>query len=691
MEHEAFRAPAVPLLTNDPMFSLWSFADKLTDDTTRHWTGTRQFISGVISIDDVLYEFLGKVNPVSARYHAGYRKLRQVGVEIRPMSTVYTFECPSLRMELRFTSPLLLDDLEVLSRPVSYITYKLTALDGREHRVHIYFGFSAEFCVNDASQQVHVELGTESICFSSGTARMLKRSGDDHRIEWGSFHVLAPGHRLSAMSLRWFQRKVQMDQRRSMDLHAPVNYMDHQGPNLEGMGPEKLPVYEDVRVDECWPTIVTEEEFVLGGHAREAHITLGYDDVKAVQYFGENIDDYWKKDGCCFETMLRSSDEEYSDILGRVAAFENKLLERAGRLSPRYAQILSLAYRQAVAGHKLTWHGGELQFFSKENYSNGCMGTVDITYPSMPLFLLYNPKLVEGMLDPIFKLVEKGLWKYPFAPHDVGVYPLANGQAYGYTFRHRMKADSPADMQMPVEECGNMLLCVAALCAVSGSYDYFEQHIVLLRQWADYLVEIGCDPSNQLCTDDFAGHLAHNCNLSVKGICATAAFAKMFRATGRDKDAIPYETAAARNAKEWEKAAFDGDHYRLAFDQPGTWSIKYNMVWDRLLSLGLFSEDVYKREIAFYKSKMQPYGLPLDCRAGYTKSDWQMWSTVLSDDREYFEQIVDRMWRFLCETPDRVPFSDWYFTSSPIERGFQARTVQGGLFLNLLAQELLPR
>jgi len=136
--------------------------------------------------------------------------------------------------------------------------------------------------------------------------------------------------------------------------------------------------------------------------------------------------------------------------------------------------------------------------------------------------------------------------------------------------------------------------------------------------------------------------------------------------------------------ERWEAEALDGDHYRLAFDQPGTWSIKYNLVWDRLLDLGLFSEEVTRMELAYYKTKCNAYGLPLDSRSDYTKSDWQLWATALAEDPAFTELIVDRMWDFLRESPDRVPFCDWYFTSHPKIRGFQARSVQGGLFIKLL-------
>ena len=228
-----------------------------------------------------------------------------------------------------------------------------------------------------------------------------------------------------------------------------------------------------------------------------------------------------------------------------------------------------------------------------------------------------------------------------------------------------------------------MLLCVAAVCKAQGNYDYFLRHEEPLTQWADYLVKIGWDPENQLCTDDFAGHLAHNCNLSVKAICALGAFAQILQALGR-KEAAAYRQTAEQFAAAWQTHALDGDHYKLAFDQPGTWSVKYNMVWDRLLSLGLFPQEVYDRELAWYQKQLRPYGLPLDSRADYTKSDWQLWAAVMLEDEEFFHQIVGRMYDFVCETPDRIPFTDLYFTSKPYARGFQARTVQGGLFMALL-------
>lgn len=228
-----------------------------------------------------------------------------------------------------------------------------------------------------------------------------------------------------------------------------------------------------------------------------------------------------------------------------------------------------------------------------------------------------------------------------------------------------------------------MLLCVAAVCFAKQDMQYFTDHAEILKQWADYLVRIGYDPDNQLCTDDFAGHLAHNCNLSVKAICALAAYAKLLAATG-NRMATGYAELARQMAAKWEAAAFDGDHYRLAFDREGSWSLKYNMVWDKLLDLQLFSQKVYDTELSWYKKQLRPYGVPLDNRGDATKTDWELWSAALFADKAYTDAVVDAMWQWLCETPDRMPFPDLVFTSAPFMRGFPARTVQGGLFIHLL-------
>lgn len=577
----------------------------------------------------------------------------QTSVDVQATQTHYTFECGSVDLRVTFTAPLLMDDLELVSRPVNYITYNVTPNDGKKHDIEFYFEASPLWALDQpwqkSTSEGYEKDGMLYLKTGSVAQEVLAKSGDDLRIDWGYFYLAAPATKQNSFGVG-SSSNLRQNFVNGESIGSNVN-----GENAGG----KLAIVSKL------------------GNVSDANgkIMVGYDDQFSIQYFGNNLHPYWNRNGdSTIEDQFKAADAEYADLMARCYAFDRKLMEDANAAGGKeYAELCALAYRQAVTAHKLVESpDGNLLWLSKENNSNGSIGTVDVTYPSAPLFLYYNPELAKGLLNHIFEYAEKYGWDKPFPSHDVGTYPHANGQTYGG--------------DMPVEEGGNMLILTAAICDAEDSPEYAEKHWDALTTWTNYLVESGLDPENQLCTDDFAGHFAHNANLSIKAILGIASYANLAEKLGKKDVAEKYMGIAKNYAAEWEKMANDGDHYRLTFDKEGTWSQKYNLVWDKLLGYNIFPENIAPVEIDYYLTKQNEYGLPLDNRETYTKSDWIIWTATLADDPAKFQAFVTPMHKFYGETVNRVPMSDWYYTDRPNYRAFIARSVVGGYFMKMLSE-----
>lgn len=792
---QVHKAPAYPLITHDPYFSIWSFTDTLNASTTKHWTGADQSLLGMLKVDGKIYRFMGKeempletVLPESeeALYSFKYTetepkegwiksdfddadwktgdapfsdsktrgktlwrskniwlrrsfefntaipgklflrlhhddnvevylngeqvyscncwnnklenfplsdaiksKLKkgknilaihcantaggawmdvglakessvkptlsissamQKSVEVKATQTIYQFACGKIDLTLRFTSPLIMSDLDLLSRPVSYVSFNLKANDGKVHEAQLYLGVSANLAVNTPAQQVVTKrYATDELdILRAGTIEqpVLKKKGDNLRIDWGYMYLAVP------KSLQTIQTVTNL-QKSEPSFSSKVSTGNLQGKNL------------------MLHTIINVSK--VGAAGVDKLVMLGYDDLISVRYFDQDLKPWWKKDlSSTIDKELKKAYSDYSKVIAQCEQVNATIYDDAVKAGgEEYGKLCVMAYRQAIAAHKLVKSPqGEILFLSKENFSNGSINTVDVTYPSAPLFLAYNPDLLKGMLNGIFYYSESGKWVKPFAAHDLGTYPIANGQTYGE--------------DMPVEECGNMIILTAAIGKAEGNAEYARKHWKTMTTWVEYLSKEGFDPANQLCTDDFAGHLARNANLSVKAIVAIGGYAMLANMLGEKETAEKYSALAKDMATKWLGMADAGDHYALTFNDKNTWSQKYNLVWDKLLGLKLFPQETYNKEVAYYLTKQNAFGLPLDSRKTYTKSDWITWTATLSNNEKDFQSLIDPVYKYVNETPSRVPLSDWHETSDGKQVGFQARSVVGGYFIKVL-------
>ncbi len=661
-QQQTFRPPAVPLIAHDPYLSIWSMSDRLTDENTKHWTGTEQPLTSLVRVDGTAYRIMG-------RDPRAVPALPQQSVEVLPTRTIYNFEGAGVHLKLTFLTPALPRDLDVLSRPVTYMVWDARAVDGKQHELAVYLDASAALAVNTADQPVtwsRFQLsGMEAMRLGSQQQPVLEKDGDNLRIDWGYLYIAA-----------------------GSDAHAVEAATSLNAARAAFGTTGAFPAVDDTETNR--PAGARNGTGLaiaipMGGVGAEPvsrHVLVAYDDLWSLTFLERRVRPYWRRNGAGAAELLTMAEHDFTSLMKRAETFDNALmsdLRNAG--GEHFAQMTALSYRQSIAAHKLAVDAdGTLLFFPKENFSNGCIDTVDVFYPSSPLYLLLNPKLLEGSVAPVMEYASLPRWRFDFAPHDLGRYPRADGQVYG-------GGEKTEENQMPVEESSNMIILAAAIARANGNTALAKRYWPELTKWAAYLKDKGLDPENQLSTDDFAGHLAHNSNLSIKAIVALGAYAQMAKQLGHAAEAEGYRKTAQDFARRWVEMGLDGDHYVLAFDKKGTWSQKYNLVWDKVLGLDLFPPAVAAKEIAFYKAHQNKFGLPLDNRSEYTKLDWIYWTATLAGTRADFDALIEPTWSFANESPSRVPLTDWYWTQDAKQRGFQARSVVGGLFMKLLADE----
>ncbi len=648
---ETLRPPAVPLVTFDPYLSIWSEADHLTDKNTRHWTHREQSLVSLIRVDGKAYRLMGD-DP------ADVPALEQVSLQVFPTRTIYEFEGAGVHVTMTFMTAALPHDLDVFSRPLSYITWNVHSVDGSSHQVSIYDSTSSELVVNETSQPVSWSRMTAGklTALRVGTQEqpILGSGGDDHRIDWGYAYAAA------------VTKQSQSDIGGN---DALLNSFVQNG---------TLPATDDTQMPRAVRdnTPVLAFVFDLGSvktDAVERQVIVAYDEIYAIKYFGKNLRPYWRRNGMEPAKLLEVASRDYRSLAKRCQKFDDDLMADMTKVGgSRYAQVCALAYRECVAACGLAADDNKQPlFFTKENTSNGDIATVDVFFPMGPIWILLSPNLAKATLVPILSYAASSHWKFPNAPHDLGTYPNAHGTDDG-------------GEGMPVEESGNMIILCDAIAQAEGNANFVTPWWPQLTQWAKYLENYGLDPEEQLCTDDFMGHLAHNANLSVKAILALAAYGDLCRMRGDNANADRYAQMAKVDADHWVKVAADDDHFRLAFDEPGTWSQKYNLVWDRILGLNVFPPSVAQMEVAHYKKVMQRYGVPLDSRTHLTKTDWSFWSATLADNQQDFEAIISSAYDYINQTTTRDPIADSYETDDIKSGGMHARPVVGGFFIKML-------
>lgn len=647
------RLPAYPLLVKDPYFSFWMPADNPTESDVAFWHGEPKPIVGIIRVDGVEYGFLGKGQGVA---------LLLKSTEITAFGTKYTFAHGDFVFEVEYVSPLLPNDIDIMSLPVAYVNYAFKSEN--KHDVEVEIAMEERCCFDTCFREDRTDLtrvnryslnGCQAISIGLHRQYPLSNSMDEVGADWGYYYLC--GDKANCRT---------NDERR-------------------------------------WIFAQNEHENVK---ETNGFFTVAFDDIVSIYYFGQYLTNYWMRGGKTIFDAIEYGISAHDEICKKCVDFDKVIIKDATPFSDDYLLVLYASLRQSVAAHKLVVdNDGNLLFLSKECNSDGCIATVDVSYPSIPMYLLYNPALVRGMMLPIFKYVRMATWKYDFAPHDVGIYPYCLGQYYAIDnqkecsellvkdwhkpevlpFYYQMPVDHELfdfNRQMPVEESSNMIIMAYLYYCVSGDKQLLADNIDLLEKWVVYLEKFGLLPASQLCTDDFAGHLDKNANLAVKAIEGIYCFAEISRVLNNTEQTQRYMNLAKDYASQWKTLYSAGDHTTLAHGNENSYSMKYNMAIDSLLQGNLF-DDVIPNELKYYDTVAEKYGVPLDNRNTHVKTDWMMWTASMGapfETDKYAKYIIN----FFNDTEQRVPFSDWIDAKEPKYNMFRNRTVVSGHFFPIL-------
>lgn len=613
---------------------------------------------GFIRVDNTSYQWLGDAfgNTVREGPHA-----KQISVEYTSTRTIYQFEANGVAFNVTFMTPIWPHDFVRQSIPMSYLHFGVDAESLEKHSVQMFVDIDERW-VSAHVQDFENYPIEQSFDDVRGVQQwLIKRKNPQvykefrQRAEWGS--------------IAWAARdRPALYARNNNDVVTQLEFLtEGKLTNARDTvaGPDNSFAYA---VDFDSKRGGNDAVFAIG-HLRTPYVNYIRADGKGGSY-QEDRYGLWAANFTSFQDVVTFFVDDFENALNQSKKLDAQVLadSRAvvggGKIGDEYAAITQLSVRQAMATiewtisktHKGKWNTSDVLIFLKEISSNGDMSTVDVFFPQFPLLTYLNPEILRLVMMPIFEYTESGLYPNKWCVHDLGTYPNAKGYNDGN------------DEPMQVEESGNMILLVlhwAQLVGDKVAIPFLKKHYRIMAQWAEFLVQDSLIPASQLSTDDFAGVLANQTNLAIKGIEGIAAMGVIADKIGRTTNASYYQNVSESYIKQWVKFALSKDqtHTKLAYQDDDSWGTLYNLFGDRLLNLQLVPEKIYDVQDAWYPKVVEQWGVPLDSRHNWTKSDWQMFASAITSSNKTRDLFISRLYDFYANGRTDGPMTDLYEVS----------------------------
>ncbi|KAG0142884.1 hypothetical protein CROQUDRAFT_97034 [Cronartium quercuum f. sp. fusiforme G11] len=688
--------PAIPLAVRSPYLSAWlatgseggnggylsgrwaQFWPIQFPSTPHHY---RLGWSGLIRINNKTYQFMGHPNE---DFEIGNNGLiaNQISFEYTSTRSIFIFQVEKVKFQVMFLSPIgPTNDLLRQSLPFSYLSIEILENEDQS-KIEIYTDIQADWASGDHNANITWQFNQNqhSVDYSLQRLNPLVFSEECEYAEWGQAiystivtpelttgSAYAPELRSQFVANGKLRNKHDNEFRKINDRTPSFGYAS--------------------------PLTTNKPIVYVIGHVRDPYVNY----VRSGSQ--ESRSGYWRTSFNTTTEALEFSLKDYENALKESTKIDEQIYADAIRTSgSNHAAIVSLSTRQALGTFEITvgkdqdgnFNKSDVQAFLKEISSNGDMSTVDVIFPQFPILTYYDPALLKYMLDPIFEYSESGLYPNKWTVHDLGRYPNATGYNDGQ------------DEPMPVEEAGNILIMTLAYHQLTNNTAWLHQHYDILSQWTSFLVEDGLVTAEQLSTDDFAGTLANQTDLAIKAIIGIGAMAEISLSTDHFSDASKFRKIAEDYVIKWMEYAIsiDKTHTKLAYQLEDSWGTLYNLFADRLLNLNLVPHSVYEMQSTFYPLVANTYGVPLDSRRTWAKTDWEMFAAgtaTSSNDRDLF---INKLFDYLQANLVNAAFPDLYETETAKFPGrsntstwrieFINRPVSGGHF-SLLALDKMTK
>ncbi|KAL3470824.1 hypothetical protein BJX99DRAFT_238623 [Aspergillus californicus] len=764
--------PVLPLIVRNPYLSTWlgNARDVPWSKWPMFYTGEELGLSLMAQIPSTgtVYPLLGKPHE-SLPDSVDFEFPTYLGAKYDASTTNLTYSIasnPSANITVSFLSPITPTSTLRQSIPASYVTFYVDS----EVTVNVFMDINGGWVSGDPASKITWEFDTERESaevsptlqrwrLQRETQSLLSEIRD--RGEWGTIHFTGPA------DVQYQSGEASLVRHTFAARGSLTNVNDDE--------------YRAIRERE--PVFAFSKSFVpaqkSGVVSDSTTFTIALIQDPVVQYASARgltmMRPLWESWFETSESLLQFHYHDFSNAAALAANYSVQLADDAYQSGAQdYVDIVALSARQVMGATQFSGTPDDPILFLKEISSNGNFQTIDVIFPSFPFFLYTNPRWLAYLLEPLIEHMLSGQYPNKYAMHDLGThFPNATGHPDG------------RDEYMPLEECGNILIMGLAVAnsmiynedsaassmwstqgtpasvsdesggfplklqsfsgigqqdgkwggAESGRIQaekWIQRSYRLWTQWTEYLITYALEPENQLSTDDFAGWLALQTNLALKGIIGINAMSKLSEIVGLNDDSAYYKNISDTYIAEWEVLGMsrDNTHAKVAYNWYGSWSTIYNLYADAQLCFHLEGTDlnpslsltqasksesdlnnpqnplhppkkqptpkqpgfvphsIYAKQSTYYSYTRQKYGLPLDSRHLYTKTDWEFFALSVTS-KPVRSTILESVAKWVNETSTNLPFTDLHNTEGDggfPGPNFYARPVVGGHFAFLALQ-----